>query len=262
MKEQSRIKDNKIQFLDSRWYECGDSKERKHVPSITTILQAFYEGAELLKWVKENAEDADDILKIAGEQGSRVHKATECYDLDGHTLDPLMVSQMSMIEVAMVCKYVDFANRYYRKLPLIVEGSFGSAELGFGGTVDRVCELEVDGRTETWLLDIKTSNAVHNHHFAQLSAYGKLINKYCPEVKIQRYGVLHLKTTHRKDSELQGKGWKLYDCETFHDSIKNIDQWFEMFQHAQAMWLLKYKSMAYNEKIFDINIANPLFKIQ
>ena len=71
---------NRIQFLDSRFYQCADGSM---VPSVTTILEAWPKGAQYEQWLKKHGEDADDIRDEAGRRGSTVHNLTETLDYGG-----------------------------------------------------------------------------------------------------------------------------------------------------------------------------------
>lgn len=244
----------RITYLDNRWYECDDAKG-EYVPSNTTKLKAFYGGDNLAQWLKETGPDADRILREAGEQGTKVHDAIERWHKEGVTLTKEMCENMTMIEVAMTSRFIEFADRYYTGKWNGVEVSYGSKLLDFGGTIDYVGELSTgkNGAPETWIIDYKTSNAVHDSYYAQIAAYKKLYEIFNPDVKIDKLGILHLKTSHRKDGDLQGKGWKLYSLD---ETGKTVEEWFDMFNHAAAMWRHYYKATTYRETIFDINIKN------
>jgi hypothetical protein len=44
---------NKIEFKDSRFYPCHDSKDSIYVPSVTTILDCAPKGKGFYDWLKK-----------------------------------------------------------------------------------------------------------------------------------------------------------------------------------------------------------------
>jgi hypothetical protein len=250
------IDKNKIEFLDSRWYKCDDVP-KEYVPSVTTINKAFYGGEELAQWLKSTGEQADEILKQAGEQGTKVHNATELFHTQGTVLTVEQAQSLTMMEVAMISRYVEFANRYYTDKPIGLEVAYGSKKLGYGGTIDRIVQLDYKGK-QNWLIDLKTSNSLHNSYFAQLAAYGKLWEQFNKQ-PIHKYGILHLKSSHRKEGDLQGKGWKLYDLDEWVAGM-NAESWYDMFISAKKQWMLQYGSTSFSPRVFELNLVNKFYK--
>ena len=100
----------------------------------------------------------------------------------------------------------------------------------YAGTADIVCKM--DG--EIWLLDIKTSNALHRAYDLQLAAYAKGMEEVRNQ-KIDRTGIIWLKASSRGPSKqkgvYQGKGWKI-------KVIDEIEKNFDLFQTIYKLYKL------------------------
>lgn len=221
MKDFVRIdtKTNRIELLDARFYEHNG----EFYPSVTTILEAYPKSAAFYDWLKKVGQDADSIRDEFGRRGSTVHRLTEEYD---NGIEVSLLSggrpQYSSAEWSMFEKYVDFSTRFSPKI-LEIELNLVSPELGFGGTLDRVIILN----GKKLLIDIKTSNAVHNHYWLQLAAYVKLYGE------VDGVAILWLNSKHRsegKKGDVQGMGWKLEFPE------KSIEEYWHLFQSTQSLW--------------------------
>jgi hypothetical protein len=149
---------NQITFTDNRFYLTDDGE---YVPSVTTILNAYPKDAHFFQWLKQVGEDADNIRDEAGRRGSIVHELTERYDAGDvvNLLDNGGHIGYKLQEWAMFERYVDFRSRYGYDV-LFSEYNIINPLMGMAGTIDRV--IQSDNRTI--LLDIKTSNAVHDHY--------------------------------------------------------------------------------------------------
>jgi len=216
-------------FLDSRYYL--NERTGNYFPSASTILDAYPKGPEFFKWLKEKGGEADEIRDLAAAQGSFVHKCTELYDA-GEVVSLVKADgtiSCSTREWNMFEKYVQFSQKYnpevlYNELSLVDE------ELGYGGTLDRI--IRIDGKI--YLIDIKTSNNLHNHYWLQMSSYVNLFNKVVqPDFTIDGIAILWLNAktrTEGKSGTYQGKGWQL----VFPD--KDVDYYYTLFQHTKVLW--------------------------
>jgi ATP-dependent exoDNAse (exonuclease V) beta subunit len=215
---------NRITFLDNRFYQQGD----EFYPSVTTVLDAFPKGAQFYKWLKDNGENADEIRDEAGRRGSVVHNLTERYDLgevvacasaDGNL-------QYRSTEWGMFERYVEFSERVDPEID-VVEATVVSPELGIAGTVDRI--MSFGGFT--YLVDIKTSNMVHESYWLQLAAYREMLRLKGTEVDAVAILWLNAKTrTSGKGDAIQGKGWQFIPKQ---DTDKDLD----LFLCTQKLWL-------------------------
>jgi hypothetical protein len=97
-----------------------------------------------------------------------------------------------------------------------------------------VCEIEIDGKTELWIIDFKTSNHLQTTYDLQTSVYAKCYEE-CFEKKADRYGVLWLKSNKRKAAEgkIQGKGWEMYE------SKRTQEENLEIFKTVQTLFNLE-----------------------
>ena len=77
-------KDSKqINFLDERYYKYS---EGIYFPSVTTVLDIYPKGYGFIQWLKDLGNNADEVLKRAGESGSKIHDAIETYLKGGEVL--------------------------------------------------------------------------------------------------------------------------------------------------------------------------------
>ena len=216
----------RIEFLDSRFYLTGDGG---YVPSVTTILEAYPKDAAYFKWIKDVGADADAIRDEAGRRGSVVHQLTEDYDA-GHEVTFLGhdAPKYKMLEWAMFERYVDFSVTH-NPTHEIIEGNYISKELGYAGTIDRVCDIY----GKKTLLDIKTSNSIYPSYWLQLAAYSQLLVKEAG-IKHDQVAILWLNAKTRttgKNGAIQGIGWQLV--------TKPIDEvWkdYDMFLATKKLW--------------------------
>lgn len=215
-----------LTMLDARFYYADGN----FYPSVTTILEAYPKDAAYFKWIKEVGTDADAIRDEAGRRGSVVHELTERYD-NGEEVSLLNMDgnlQFKMSEWAMFERYVDFVTRFKPDY-VMNEQNFVSARLGFAGTIDRLAWL--DGKMS--LIDIKTSNNIHDSYWLQLAAYAELVHDMT-NFRIEQYTILHLnaktRTTGTKGA-VQGIGWQLLKkdgSEARHD--------YDLFKVTYQLW--------------------------
>jgi len=233
-----------ITFLDERYYQ--DPETQAYYPSVNTILDVYPKGYGYIQWLKDLGTNSEEVLKRAGEQGSRIHDAIDRFlrgeelkwtdeEKDNFTLDEWM----------MLLRFFDFY-KTYKPETIMVEMSEVDGELGYGGTLDYVCKIN----GEVWYIDWKSGGSVYKGNKIQASAYQKLWNKKHPE-KIVRLGCLHLRAATRgadkTGKQIQGNGWKL-------EEVDNSEHLFKLFEHAQAIWKEENpnplpKNMVYPDRI-------------
>jgi hypothetical protein len=225
---------NRIELLDTRFYqdEAGNL-----FPSSTTILDSYPKGIAFYEWLKQVGDKADEIRDEFGKRGSTVHNLTEMYDLEMEVsiMDEYNKPQYTSKEWSMFEHYVEFSKRFNPKI-LSIEANYCSAELGYGGTLDRVIELN----GKRILIDIKTSNYLHNHYYAQMTSYVKLWEQFNPDLKIDQVAILWLNAktrTEGKGDVIQGVGWQLKFPE------KPMDHWWRVFQATKLLWEEENASM-------------------
>lgn len=276
--------DNKqINFLDERFYTTDGIT---FYPSVTTVLGVYPKGYGFNKWLKENGENADDILEKAGEEGSKVHDAIDQM-INGqeikwtHTfVDTLQIQSVessarfiddcqhglvskyhkevqfyNIDEWRMILKFVDFVEKNNPEF-IANEFSIISDDMRIGGTLDIVCDIA----GERWLIDIKTSNYIHKTHELQLAVYAKMFNEKNPDMPIDRVGIVWLKATTRgedkKGKVIQGSGWQLKEFD------RHYEDSYKLFKHVRAIWdeenpNYRPKNMTMPDRI-KLNINRPL----
>lgn len=233
MRDFIHIEKDRIEFLDSRFYQHASGE---FFPSVTTILDAYPKSAAFFEWLKKNGEDSDEIRDEAGRKGSNVHQLCEDYDsgFECNILNEFGAAKYKQIEWAMFERYVEFRTRYNYEL-VANELHYISPAMGFAGTLDRV--FRVDGKL--MLIDIKTSNALHNHFWLQMAAYKQMWDEVNTE-KIESIGVLWLNAKTRTDGkkgDIQGTGWQLKSPE------KSMEHYWSLFQSVYATWKEENGSM-------------------
>ena len=216
-----------VTFLDNRFYQ----HESGYVPSVTTILNAYPKDAHFYTWLKQVGENADELRDEAGRRGTVVHDLTERYDRgeECNLMDEYGRIGYKLGEWAMFERYVDFCNRFQFDI-LLNEQNMVSPSLGYAGTIDRLVDLN----GKTLLLDIKTSNAVHDHYWLQLAAYNELLTEAYGYNPVEDRAILWLNAKTRsfgKKGDVQGVGWQLI----FRDHDK-FDNDLKLFNATKLLW--------------------------
>ena len=222
-----------ITLPDSRYYR----RNGKYYPSITYVLSCYPKGKHFQDWLKKVGYSADWIVKKAAEEGTQVHEMIEDY-LNGKELNFLQhgIPMYNPLVWQMFLKFVDFWEEYK---PTLIEAEVHlfSDEIKVAGTCDLVCEIEVDGKTEMWIIDFKTSNNLQITHDLQGAIYAKCYEE-CYGKTVDRVGVLWLKSKSRgKDKEgkrLKGKGWEM------HESKRTQDQNIDIFNTVKKLFDLEF----------------------
>jgi hypothetical protein len=243
MRDFTKITKDRIEFTDSRYYEHPQTGI--FYPSVTTLLDCYPKSAAFYEWLKKTGEDADEVRDEAGRKGSNVHQLCEDYDrgFECSILNEFGKAQYKQIEWSMFEKYVEFRNKFPYEL-IANELHYISPALGFAGTLDRV--FRIDGKLI--LVDIKTSNALHNHYWLQLAAYKQLWDEVNKE-KIDGVRVLWLaaKTrTEGKGKVTQGTGWQLKEPEY------GTEHYWKLFQSVHGLWQEENKNTKPRNTVYNL----------
>lgn len=235
------ITNNRIELLDNRFYEF----KGELYPSVTTILDAYPKGQAFFEWLKMAGDKADEIRDQFGKRGSVVHNLTEQYD-KGNPVSLMFEDkpQYTSLEWSMFERYIDFSNCFVPDI-LGIELNYASANLKFGGTLDRIIKLN----GKLILIDIKTSNYLHNHFWLQMAAYVKLFEEKNPGQKVDEIAILWLNAktrTEGKKDDIQGIGWQLKFGE------KSIDEYYELFEAVHKLWLIEFGSLKPKNQIYQL----------
>jgi len=208
-----------ITMPDSRYYR----RNGKYYPSITYVLGSYPKGKFFEDWLKKVGYSSEYIVRKASEQGTQTHEMIEDY-LNGKELNFLSPSgypQYDTLVWQMFLRFVDFWETYKPKL-IETEVHLFSDKIKVAGTCDMVCEIEIDGKVERWVIDFKTSNHLQTTYDLQGAIYAQCYEE-CFEKSVDRVGVLWLKSSKRgpKDGKMQGKGWEMYESKRTQE--ENID---------------------------------------
>jgi len=231
MKTLHREELKQINFLDDRFYTMD---EKNYYPSVTSILDVYPKGFGFIQWLKDLGASAEDVLRRAGDQGSKIHSAIDnaVTGLEVCWADGNGIANYTEEEWKMIMRFKEFWDKYKPEV-IINEVSMVSENLGYGGTVDLVCKI--DGKV--WLIDYKSSNAIYTSHELQIAAYAEMWNEKNPHMQIEHTGILHLKALTRgedkKGDKMQGAGWQMKDETAFG---RKYTEAFKLFQHVQAIW--------------------------
>jgi hypothetical protein len=234
-----------ITLPDARYYQRSPGI---YYPSVTTILGYFPKGAFFETWLKDSGHNADFIMRRAGDEGTQVHNAAEkilkgeeirWIESDGHVNYNTHVWRM-------VLSFYDFWSTYKPTLLLSEEFMFSDTHK-YSGTLDLLVELN----GKKWIIDIKTSTAIHTSHFLQMSAYVKAYEERYMQ-KVDNVGILWLKSSKKGPDKtgkrIQGAGWELKEGD------KSIDQYFDMFLHTYET----YKMMHPEQEIEMLTLPNSI----
>lgn len=237
-----------INFLDDRFYT---NDHVNFYPSVTTILDVYPKGFGFNQWLKDVGSNATQIADRAAAIGSKVHQATEELN-NGKELcwvDSYGNENYTLHEWELILKFKRFWELCNPEL-IANEVSYCSDTLKYGGTLDRV--VMIGGKR--YLIDIKTSNYLHNSYELQLAAYAIMWNEKNPEFPIEDTGIVWLKASTRSEKIdiekgiFQGEGWQL---KTFD---RHYTDSFEIFKCTQRIWELenpnyKPKNLIYPDTI-------------
>lgn len=186
------MKTLKLLPKDSHWYE-SPKKKGLYYPSVTFVTGFLPKGQFFEKYLAEQGsyEQAQSILKEAGERGTRVHIATEVLDNGGSIV--YETSGLTDEEYQLVSFFIDWHKKYIPQL-MHNELRLISDKLKLGGTADRV--YKIDGKTV--LFDLKTSkSAIFDSHWIQVACYAHMYEEL-HKVQVDEVSILRL-TSRRKD---------------------------------------------------------------
>ena len=171
-----------VTMPDSRYYR----RNGKYYPSVTHVLSSYPKGKYFEDWLKKVGYSAEWIVKKAAEEGTLVHEMIEDW-LNGKELNFLYENgnpKMPTHVWQMFLRFVDFWETYK---PTLIEAEVHlfSDEIQVAGTCDLVCEIEIDGKMERWIIDFKTSTKEKKEEW--IENYFIQCTAYC-EMYEERYG--------------------------------------------------------------------------
>jgi hypothetical protein len=144
------------------------------LPSVTQVIRLLAKPG-LVEWAYNLGLKRISLHKHLGEVsqiGTDVHALITRFLLDADKV-PANVGNPDPTDPELVEPFRQFLDWYqdHDPEPRLVENPLIDAELGYGGTVDLVAQI--DGKLE--LVDFKTSHAIHEDHLYQLAAYDHLL---------------------------------------------------------------------------------------
>jgi hypothetical protein len=210
------ISENRIDFLDERFYTKEIEGDIKYYPSVTYILgEGYPKGAGFEQFLKDTGENSRVVAERAAEGGTIVHDCLHSLVTGKELLwtDQLKIPLkyhgefITKEEWEAVLKFKEFWEMAHPKL-IAAEVTVFNDKYQYAGTIDLICEIGKD----RWLIDYKFSNAVYESYELQVAAYAYAWNK-SSKLKVNHIGILHLKAQTRTLKPYQGKGWKLHEPE-------------------------------------------------
>ena len=105
-----------ITFCDERFYETS---EGNFYPSVTTVLDLYPKGKEFNEWLKRNGTDADAIVTMAADSGSKVHEAIDKLQQGAEVFWDDSI--YTLREWQMINRFIDFYTRFQ---PEIISSEF------------------------------------------------------------------------------------------------------------------------------------------
>lgn len=216
-----------ITFPDSRFYQVDD----EFYPSVTSVLAYWPKNPAFYDWLKDVGRNADQIVRQAGIEGTATHEAIEDYLKYG---EYQYMGTKHARTYKDVCKFDDFWNQAKPTL-LHTEVPSRHDTYKYAGTVDLVLKVG----DEVWVVDIKTSNHMHESYYGQLMAYKHAIeddnDRFADIEKVDRVAILWLKAKTRgpskKEDIYQGEGWKLV-------FVEEEEKYWQGFQNAYFFYKL------------------------
>lgn len=168
----------------------------KFVPAVSRILNdAAPVGFGLREFWKTNTkEESENILRTAGDFGSKIHDACEKL-LKGLELN-LLEDYATKPEKKCLTAFADWFQKYAPE-NFEAEQVVASKKFKYAGTLDFIGKIA----GEIWLIDFKTTNAIHFSHKLQVLAYKQAYEESF-KVKIDKLAILRLGTGHK------GNGFK------------------------------------------------------
>jgi len=231
-----------ITLPDSRYYR----RNGKYYPSVTYVLGYYPKGKFFEDWLKKVGYSADYIVKKAGEEGTQTHEMIEAY-LNGEELNFLDKNGRPQHHPDVWQMFLRFVEWWEEYNPTLIETEVHlfSDKLKVAGTCDMVCEI--DG--ELWIIDFKTSNNLQTTYDLQTAVYGQMY-KECFGKEANRYGILWLKSSKRKNSKdkMQGKGWEMYESKRSQeenlDIFKTVKKLFDLENPTHSPKFTEFKTTA------------------
>lgn len=213
--------------FDNRFYEItippsepGEEMGTEFYPSVSTVLGTVQVGDTFGAWKEEQSsrlgvEGARLDLMLRAEYGTTVHRLCEAYS-KGETVEWLDDSgkpRYTDFEWQRFIRFTQWIEAHEVEI-LATEMTVFSHEHRYAGTCDMLAR--VDG--VTYLIDLKTSKYVGDHHLLQGAAYLRAVREMFPSLEIEGMAILALNTRTKA-----GYQWKTVEKE---EEIERLDARF------------------------------------
>ena len=148
------------------------NKDKIKVPSVTTVIGILNKDG-LIQWANSIGKRGIDYKKFLNERalvGSVAHELIEAHLSDKNPA--LFCSNEIKSEATQILNTFKIATEGIKFCNHEFELSLSSDR--FGGTLDMLCDIEINGELNTVLVDFKTSKKPYITQFIQLGAYSGL----------------------------------------------------------------------------------------
>ena len=247
----------RVTTSDERWYgtdimnqETGLPDKIVWLPSVTWIKSYYYTSPYLIKWIAaKGMTESERIKKEAGTRGDKIHQATEILDNQGQiALNEKILNkekgemeELTGEEIEAIQSYADFLKDYQ---PEIISNEMTIFADKYAGTLDRIYRI----KDEVWIIDIKTSKAVHKDMILQVSAYSHA------NIDYKALGITDEEWKNRKLAILQlgyARNSKKY-------KFTEIPDRYDLFEIAYKVWAEENKGVSPKQREFPLIIKSPL----
>jgi hypothetical protein len=224
----------RITSISERWYaKPGEDKSTglpvyEYFPSSTWIASYYPKGIGFYKWLADKGWDDAEALKVsAGNRGSKVHKACEILEKDGHlSIDTCFQNNETEVMEALSTEELDciqsFARWHNEAKPQLLANEMTVFGGFYAGTLDRI--YRIGG--QIYVVDLKTSQNIWEEMKIQIASYSHA------HIDYKELGITEAEWNERKLAVLQ-LGYRLNKA---HFKFTEIEDKWELFQTAHQIW--------------------------
>lgn len=226
-----------ITTVDERWYSRPSIESAtqlpvfEFVPSATWISSCYPKGIAYFKWLAEHGwDESQEIMRSAGERGSKVHQAIDYLEENGKLpIDMCMTNpntgQAEPFTTDELDRIMSFVNWHKKTNPKLIAKELVVFGDNYAGTLDRI--YWIYGRI--WIVDFKTSQHIWESHRLQVSAYSHAV----VPVEVLSAASVTVESWTNRGLAILMLG---YYMNKNRYRFVEIDDKFEMFQVAYKIW--------------------------
>lgn len=246
------------------WTHYYHQPSDKYLRAVNFILETGYaKGYGLIKWLKSKTEEeAERILKSAGEKGDKIHQFINTCLEDGGKYNFKTTAVNDEKGVATLLSYeerdaiLSFEHFWKQHDPEIIAKEYPIYDLKhkFAGTLDAIIKINKSCEVKSCscknlvgkigLFDWKSGSGIYSNYGAQLAAYanGENLKDILGEHKIDYTAILRIGTTHKTTNG--------YQLETYDKN--ETKQHYNEFLSAITIASAEYKEFDPKAEIYDI----------